>query len=455
MPFLDDAIKQVQTAIEHKFLFRKIGLPFDYASKPDDFPSKAFATAKEARGNIPNQSGLGGGYAFSCRNHSLLFDGYLLRMELGIEAPGDEAILDRLIGGLIRLDTVAPKSFLVGGLAPDGRGFYAMPFRANHAAWLYAVHRGLGTAAIAPESQEKFRSIAGKWIDRVRREKFKLHTVDNKPVADGDFSAPDHVDGPLLLAMQLTAAIASNNDKDFEAYATLADENNRARLAAGPAYTERATMPELALRQYCLSVIAASDPDAERAALAKTRMAEYAAQAGGFIRLWHEWDDSLVETEVDLNWRNCEKASVDVSPFGFVPPPSWERMAKEQPLAEAMSAMLAVLLAGDSELAKQYQDDMAECLSTVPWDGIMTLNALAPALTVHARGVEMGLWDVDLFESRREPPSSEISFAAKYLEPDYDEENPGKAGHSSPPPGKAGQKSGDAPHKRRRRRRRR
>jgi len=69
--------------------------------------------------------------------------------------------------------------------------------------------------------------------------------------------------------------------------------------------------------------------------------------------------------------------------------------------------------------------------------------------------VEMGLWDVDLFESRREPPSSEISFAAKYLEPDYDEENPGKAGHSSPPPGKAGQKSGDAPHKRRRRRRRR
>ncbi len=65
--FLDEAIRQAQAAAEQKFLFRKIGLPFDYASQPDDFPSKAFANAKEARSNLPNPDGLGSGFHFSCR----------------------------------------------------------------------------------------------------------------------------------------------------------------------------------------------------------------------------------------------------------------------------------------------------------------------------------------------------------------------------------------------------
>ncbi len=454
MAFLDDAVKQVQTAVEQKFLFRKIGLPFDYASKPDDFPSKAFATAKEARANQPNPTGLGAGYAFSCRNHSLLFDGYLLRIELGIESAGDEAILDRLIGGLIRLDTVAPKSFLVGGLAPDGRGFYAMSSRQNHAAWAHAIHRGLKTAAIAPESQDKFRSIAGKWMDRVRREKFRLHTVDGKPVANGDFSQANQEDGPLLLAMLLTAAVASNEDKDFENYAAVADENDRARLRPYTGAVNADSLADLVLRQMCLSVIAGSDPNEERVGLAKARLVENAHKALPFMSAWLAWDASMLETDVDLDWRTFEKAPLDSSPYGFVPPPSWERIAKEQAIATALNAMLALMMAGDEELAKTNVGEMEQCLSTLPWDGMITLNALAPALSVHARGMEMNLWDGELFASRREPPSAETSFAAKYLEPEYDDENPDKAGHRAPPPGKAA-KAGEAPQKRRRRRRRR
>ncbi|MCD8138736.1 MAG: hypothetical protein LUE17_02985 [Planctomycetaceae bacterium] len=453
--FLDDAVRTVQGAVEQRFLFRKIGLPFDYASDPEDFPSKAFATAKEARANQPNQSGLGGGYHFSCRNHALLFDSYLLRIETGIEAPGDDGILDRLIGGLIRLATVAPKSFLVGGLAPDGRGFYAQPRRANHAAWSFAVNRGLTTAAIAPESQEKFRSIAGKWMDRIRREKFKLHSIDGKALPNGDLSQPEPENGPLLLAMLLTAARASGEGRDFEAYEEKAEEGSRARFGV---YTPEGgwaeCLPCLMWRSAVWSILAESDPNAERSALAKERLAEAARLAVSHVGAWRQWNAELTKEPVDFNWRTFPKADTEL---GFTPPPSWARLDNERHIEDALSAAYTVLLAGDRELAEPIAGEMEECLQTIPWADIVSLTALAPVIGVHARGVEMDLWDKALYESRREPPSSEVSFAARYLEPDYDSENPDKAGHAAPPPGKQrkGEPAKEGGGKKRRRRKKR
>lgn len=458
--FLDDHIRQAQEAVEQKFLFRKIGLPFDYASSPDDFPSKAFANAKEARSNQPNPSGLGAGYHFSCRNHSLLFDSYLLRLEAGIEGAGDEAILDRLIGGLIRLATVAPKSFLVGGLAPDGRGFYAQPRRENHVAWAFAVMRGLSTAAIAPESQEKFRSIAGKWIDRVKREKYRLMTVDGRPVPGGDMAQPEADSGPFLLAMLLTAAKASGEAKDYELYAAMAEEESRARLGSfSPENTWDGDMSGLLWRQAAWSIIAGHDPETERVEIAKQRLRENASAAAGHVGVWRGWDASLLETPVDLDWRKFPKVSLEDSPYGFTPPESWRRLAGEFPVEDALSAAYTVLLAGDAELLEPQAADMEECFATIPWASLMTLGAIAPVIGVHARGVEMGLWDKALYEALREGPSSEVSFAARYMEPDYDADNPDKAGHLGPPPGKKkaeGQSKGEpGPQGKKRRRRRR
>lgn len=459
--YLDDAVRQVQAAVEQKFLFRKIGLPFDYASNPEDFPSKCFATAKEARSNLPNPSGLGAGFHFSCRNHALLFDSYLLRIESGIEGGGDETILDRLIGGLIRLATVAPKSFLVGGLAPDGRGFYGQPKRENHAAWAFSCMRGLMTAAIAPESQEKFRSIAGKWMDRIRREKFRLNTVDGKPAPQGDISQPEPESGPLLLAMLLTAAKASGEEKDWQQYIQMAEENERARLggyAPGDDWSGR--IPELLWRQAALSVIAENDPEPERVELAKTRMREYAAVALKRIDAWRAWDGGMIEEPVDFDWRKCEKISLEESPYGFVRPASWERVDREAAIEESLSAAYIVLLCKDAALMEAQVAEIAECLRTVPWGSMASLATIAPAIGVHVRGAEMGLWDEGLYDSRREAPSSEMSFAAKYMEPDYDDENPDKGGHTDVPPGKRkaeAKAKGDngGGHKKRRRRKKR
>ncbi len=428
--YLDAIVRSAQAAIEDKFLFRKLGLPFDYASSPDDFPSKFFANSREARTNQPNPSGLGGGYHFTARNHALLFDSYLLRLELGIEGPGDEAILDRLIGGLIRLATVAPKSFLVGGLAPDGRGFFGLPQRVNHAAWMFAVNRGLATAAISLESQEKFRSIAGKWIDRVRRERFRLHSVDGKPVPGGDFSLAEPDNGPLLLAMLLTAARVSNEDRDWEAYAVAAEENNRARLNSfTPDGGWAGKLPDLLWRQGAWSIIAQLDRESARRDLARDRMREYARVAAGFCGEWRKWDRSLLDTPVDLDWRKCRKVPADESPYGFVPPESWARLDGEKHLENTLAAGYVLLLAGDPETAADPAAELEECLRSVPWNECASLNALAGMIGVHGRGLEMGLWDVGLYESMHVGPASETSYAAKYMEPRYDEENSDKAGH--------------------------
>lgn len=451
---VDESIRTVQTAVEQKFLFRKIGLPFDYASSPDDFPSKAFATSKEARTNAPNPVGLGSGFHYSCRNHSLLFDGYLLRVELGIEGPGDEAILDRLIGGLIRLATVAPKSFLVGGLAPDGRGFYGRSRRENHAAWAFAIMRGLTTSAISPESQEKFRSIAQKWMDRIRRERLRIQSIDGKSIPNGDLTRLDGDMGPFLLAMLLTAARASGEERDFKAYNDAAEEGERVRMAGfvpeGGWTSEN--MGDLLWRQAAWAVIREWDPEEARKEIARERMRENARAAEAYVDGWRGCDIAGLE-QIDLGWRNFPKASLEQSPYGFIPPSSWDRFKIEEKVAEALAAAYVMVLTGEAEGMKKAGEGVEECLQAMDWSGLVLLNAVAPAIGLHARGVELGLWDKELYDEHRVKDMGELSLAAQYLEDDYDEKHPEKAGHRALP--RPERPEGGSHNKRRRRRRKR
>ncbi|MDR1613648.1 MAG: hypothetical protein LBT97_12830 [Planctomycetota bacterium] len=438
MPFLDEAVRQAQNAVETKFLFRKLGLPFDFASGPDDFPSRNFAAARETRVGEPNPHGLGAGFSHSCRNHALLFDGYLARIELGIETPSDEMILDRLIGGLIRLATMAPKSFLVGGLAADGRGFYGAADWRNHAAWSFAALRGHQTAAISPESQEKFRSIAGKWLERLKRDQYRVLSVDGKPSPDGDLSADNPLIGPVYLAILLAGALAGGDPEALALYAAAASPGGSARLSPAPEDWSGADDAML-WRQVGLSVVAKHDPDPDRAATAKKRMAESARSALRGIGRWREWDDSLLGVDVDLNWRDRPRApEAETGGLGFRPHQSWERIARERAIHDALASMLIVLLAGDRELAEAAEPEIGACIGGIPWNGMVWLDAVAPLIAIHARGAELELWDRGLYAARRVEDQAEVSIAAKYLEPAYDRDHPDQAGHRAPPPGKAG-----------------
>ncbi|MDR2391748.1 MAG: hypothetical protein LBE84_08740 [Planctomycetota bacterium] len=448
--FLDNLVRRAMTAIEERFLFRKIGLPFDYAAERDNFPSPNLATAREARSLVPNPSGLGGGYHFSCRNHALLFDAYLLRLELGIEGEGDEAILDRLIGGLIRLATVAPRSFLVGGLSPDGRGFFAWPSRENHAAWTFAIMRGMTTAAIAQETQDKFHSIACKWLDRLRRERFILSGVDGKPVpgAGRPLSSPDPDNGPFHLAMLLAGARASGLPADYDAYAAAAAESGGARLSG---FSGEEAAPTFFWRQASLHLMASFDPDPGRSAKAARLLAANAELAADRLEKWREWDPALAGVKPDLDWRHFSRAPLSEKGLGFAPPESWRRLAGEDRAAEALYAMHALLLSGSPETIQAHAETMAECLSQPFWPDMTQLTAIAPIPGIHARGTETGLWDQDLFASKRMPPASETSFAAKFLDPDYDRLNADKSGHDVPSRPEAGEPGGRRKRGRKRR----
>ena len=90
---------------------------------------------------------------------------------------------------------------------------------------------------------------------------------------------------------------------------------------------------------------------------------------------------------------------------------------------------IVLVLAGDGELAEPHVPEMEQCLAGTPWDKVVGLSALSPALAAYARGVELGLWDRGLYDSRHDAGAGEAPLAAKYLEPGYDDENPEKAGH--------------------------
>jgi hypothetical protein len=123
---------------------------------------------------------------------------------------------------------------------------------------------------------------------------------------------------------------------------------------------------------------------------------------------------------------------------------------------------LVVLLAGEKELAQGNAETMAECLRTVPWETLCLASALCPAVSVHARGVEMGLWDPELLLRPAEAVAPE-SLVSRYLADDFDSRNPTLAGHTNPPPGKEPPPPEEKPdpdggrerNRRRRRRRRR
>lgn len=458
--FLDSRVRAAQSVIEQRFFFRKLGLPFDYASQPGDFPSRFFANAREARQAVPNSQGFGAGFAMSCLNHSLLFDGYLLRLELGFGTESDEQILDRLIGGLIRLTTVTPRSFLVRGLTADGRGFYGTTAWECHAAWAFSVSRGVATAAIVMESQEKFKSIAKKWIERLERDKFQLTTVDGKvPSAVADTSPGSFfgVIPPALLAAASRAA--EDGGRWLEKCREMLAESEGSRLRQ-PANCPDGSNPWL-WRQVALSVLAENCPDPEIKPAIDSMRRQAALAVVPRLAKWREWRNESLEKQIDLDWRKFPEAELAGQPSEFSPgfklPESWAVLESEATTVRvSLEAMLTILLAGDKELAEAHAPEMVDCLNSVAWEAMRSMSSLAPLPAIHARGMELGLWDAELAASQRMSPAEEISFAAKYLEPDYDAKNPAQAGHSAPPPGKRREEdhnNGKGGKRRRRRRR--
>ncbi|MBN1257209.1 MAG: hypothetical protein JXA52_05840, partial [Planctomycetes bacterium] len=171
---LQDFVSKGLGHLEHNFIFRKLGITYDYASPPRDFPRSTLPNVKEVREGMPNAAGIGTGMTNCTANTSLLLDGYLTRLELGIARPEEDRIMDRLVAGLIRIGTAGPRNQFVRGLTPDGRGFYPATSMVDHIHYAHALYRACHSPTIRIESQTKIRDICAKWLERIVKSDFTI-----------------------------------------------------------------------------------------------------------------------------------------------------------------------------------------------------------------------------------------------------------------------------------------
>ncbi len=430
---LNTSILRAIAALENGFIFRKLGVCYDYVTTPGEFPRRTLPNAQEARDSLPNAAGLGTGLADCSKLGALLFDGYLLRLENGLGSPDEERVFDRLIGGLIRTGTTAPKGYLVRGLTADGRGFYRATDADTHVFWAFALWRAYRTAAIALESQTKLENIAGKWLGRLERDGFDVPGVEGKPGYAGEMSAPDARQGPKLLAVLAVGADLTNDPHWREVLKQKLAENDRARLAE-PA----PGMPpaEMLATQLAWTLLAQQEEfvGAETVELARSRQRTLARLARPHCGAFRNLPAETLAEAPDLDWRAQREALRLPEPgAAFVLPPAWSRLERERETYQAaLEAALTVLLAGERELAAEIAEDAGECLRLGPWENLWLGGAIAPAISVHARGVELGLWDAKLLDRAETQEKLRIS-VAPYLEPDFDERFPERAGHVEPP----------------------
>jgi len=409
---LNICVRSAMQTLESAFIFRRLGLCFDYASDPADFPRRTLPTSREAHAGLPNAMGLGSGIAYTAWNNGLLLDGYLLRLELGMGGEAEERILDRLIGGLIRLATTAPRNYVVRGLTPDGRGFYRAVDVDSYLLWAFALWRAYTTAAIALESQAKMHNIAKRWIDRLWRDGFRIPLLEGEGAnPDGDLSAVDSVRGPKLLAILAVAGIVTREERWFALLAEKAAEDGGRRLSAGAP----AEATALLSRQIAFYILRHLNREEALRPLIAERLLENGRLAVPFLDDFRRFAPG--DTAGDLDWRAGGG-------------PDWPRVAHERStFGASLAAGLTLLLSGERDLIQAHAAQMEACIRAAPWHSLCFASAVAPAVSLHARGCELGLWDQDIL--LKPAAGAEESLVAKYLAEDFDRCHPELAGHSS------------------------
>lgn len=426
-------IEAAMNILAQSFVFRKLGICYDLRATPDNFPSPLLPIGKEIVQGLPAPSGARSGMAEAAINNALLLDGYALRLEIGFAKEEEDRIFDRLIGGAIRLATIAPKSALIGSLSPDGKSFYPVPGADNYLAWAFYAWRSVTTATVAPESQGKLKNIAARWMARLESDNFVL------PGDDKSLSEETWDKQPLLPAM-LAAAWALTGEEKWKKLAL-----EKAVFSASVP-TEAPARP-LMITQMALHLLAEIFPGEEVGAIAQKLQAQLLPLAYRHLEDYRRFEPTNGAPVPD--WRT-------IPANGELPAP-WLSMENElQTLASSAQAALACLFCKDKERLEAYTEGLTEFMQNAPLEQARLAASLCPMVAAHARGVELGLWDVTLSEYQFNFDTSK-TLVERFMQPEYDELNPEQAGHEDLPekPPVLDAESGEKNGRRRRRRRKR
>ena len=397
------SIQALQRLQEH-FFYRRLGILYDYAAMPNEAGRKIMPTDQEIRTSKPNRKGSNTGMSFSTRNSVLLLDGILTRIELGLSGNvEDENMLEKLTGGMIRIATAHQRGAIPRSISPEGRSYYADADPVTHFLWCVGAWRMIQTPVLSFDMQEKIKTLFQKVIARLDKDDFNCIGLDEKNVENNKM---EHTQSLALLAI----ANQMMKEKDGKWSVRMAQKEGLKPLPESILWHDRLPM------QYALSILEKTCKDAPWIEQVRDRMKDIASLAESDLHRWQQYAPAQ-QTEI-INWRNIspdEKSEI-------------ESLEDSTVRASVESALVCLLYADDST-AKRYQESIRDMLVGVQWKNIVTAASLSCVSLVHARGVELGLWDASLLEYSNAMINGEDSISAKYLEDNYDAENPEKSGH--------------------------
>ncbi len=409
---IGEEVPQVLEVISSSFMFRKLGICYDLKALPDEFPRKSLPTAQDVKDVKPDATGSYTGIHDCITNNALLFDGYALRLEIGFaDEAKEERVYDRLIGGAIRLSTIAPQNAILCGLSSDGKSFYPQTNARAYLAWAFYAWRIVTTPTVLQDSQAKVKNIASRWISKLASDDFVL-PYDNKELVDGSWQSE-----PLVAGLLAAAWVTTGEDK----WKKLALE----KASFSTALPETATGSDLLTQQLALHMIAEIFPEEEIGKKAKARMLQILPLAIKLLAKASDYTPKEYEQEPSLDWHEID----DLNNL----PQSWEAfVAERDTVGEAIIGALVCVLCADGEALKPYAAQLSATITAKPWDKFRLAATLCPVASIHARGVELGLWDESLQDYSIGFDGDE-ALVSRYMSEDFDELNPDKSGHVSPP----------------------
>ena len=410
---LNDITNAALNKLSSEFIYRKLGLCFDYPTKTGTFPLRTLPRADEVCNNKPNTSGKDTGMYNCILNNALLFTGLASRFEIGFASELDDIIFDRLIGGTIRLGTVAPKNVIIRGLTGDGRYFYPESTLDTALLWIFTTWRTVSTTAVSIESQQKLINITTRWINKVSNQNYKIKE-DAEPI-----NFDNVLDKIKFSAILAVCAKVLNNESWGKAFYE--------KFSGEFSLPESINISELLNIQIALNTISdIFNEDSKITAITLPLMQKIANKALPAINKYKELNTELLDIEFNSDWR-------EFSTDNNTPTPVQQRISNEnESITTAAHAMLILLYSNDTKLIQSNKTYLTEVIKSIPWDKLILASSLTPLAEIHTKGVEFKLWDEKLFEYNISF-EAEASLVAEFLEQDYDNKHKDKAGHINPP----------------------
>lgn len=398
-PCFADKIFEALDHLEHNFIFRKMGIAFDYVSRPGDFPRSALPKASEVKENKPNSAGIGTGIGECINNTCLLLDGYLTRLELGLSRNDEARIMDRLVAGLIRLGTISQKNRIVRGFTPDGRSYYNSYSAMNCTWYAHGLYRTSITPTVSQESQQKLKDIGNKWLIALKEDEFMIPGIvnDKNSLLPLESLSDEKKWENSIRFLHILAVITFLTDNKewqelYQQYAFTETGEFSIKADLPTAFNEPNKLLSLQIALSDLTKIRTEEKELMHLNLLRKKIAYRCVDT---LKNFEPVEITVNIEDAVLDWREGFPAGdALLHELKEKANNTWPQIGLEmQRIAPAIEAALCIMLTEDSTLISENSTDIQNIIKNTEWSKLWTACSISPLLLMHALGYESSLWD--------------------------------------------------------------